>query len=251
MKKPQKMRLDEILVLQGFAKNRSQAQAMVMSGCIFSGDNCLNKAGHRFSKSIELEVRGKPHFWVSRGGVKLNHAIDTFNINPEGRICADLGASTGGFTDVLLYYGAATVYAVDVGYGQLAWKLRTNKRVIVLDRINARNLSESQIPEKLDFLVVDVSFISLEKVLMPALNLMGAKAELVALIKPQFEVTKAQVGKGGVVRSAEIHKIVCDKVSNWISNIPQWKTINVIKSPISGPAGNIEFLLYAKRQGGV
>jgi 23S rRNA (cytidine1920-2'-O)/16S rRNA (cytidine1409-2'-O)-methyltransferase len=192
-------------------------------------------------------VRGKPHPWVSRGGVKLAHALDHFAFDPGGRVCLDVGASTGGFTDVLLERGAAKVYAVDVGRGQLDWRLRQDARVIVLEGVNARYLTSDHVPEEIGFVVCDASFIGLETVLPAALALAAPGARLVALIKPQFEVGRGRVGKGGVVSDPTLHAEVCDRVSNWLGAIEGWRVIGVTESPIQGPKGNREFLIAAER----
>ena len=236
-----------MLVLRGLAENRTQAKAMIMSGLVYSDTRRLDKAGLPVDERITLQVKRKPHPWVSRGGVKLEYAVNHFKIDIKGKSCLDVGASTGGFTDVLLYHGAKLVYAVDVGYGQFSWKLRLDSRVIVLEKTNVRNLSVSQIPNQVDLIVTDVSFISLKKALPAAFKLTKPKAELLALIKPQFEVSKKMVGKGGVVRDKILHQKVCDEICNWVEMMPSWKVVGLIKSPILGSAGNSEFLVYAKK----
>jgi 23S rRNA (cytidine1920-2'-O)/16S rRNA (cytidine1409-2'-O)-methyltransferase len=185
--------------------------------------------------------------YVSRGGVKLAHALDHFRLDPTGRTALDVGASTGGFTDVLLTRGARRVYGVDVGYGQLDWRLRNDPRVQVLERVNARNLSRTEIPEPVGVVVADVSFISLKLALPAALALSAPKAWLVALIKPQFEVGKGQVGKGGVVRDPALHQAVCDDIAHWLAEQQGWQVLGVVESPITGPKGNREFLIAAER----
>jgi 23S rRNA (cytidine1920-2'-O)/16S rRNA (cytidine1409-2'-O)-methyltransferase len=192
-------------------------------------------------------VRGKPHPWVSRGGVKLAHALDHFALDPGGRVCLDVGASTGGFTDVLLERGAAKVYAVDVGRGQLDWRLRQDARVVVLEGVNARYLTSDHLPEEIGFVVCDASFIGLETVLPAALALAAPGARLVALIKPQFEVGRGRVGKGGVVSDPALHAEVCERVASWLGAIEGWRVIGVTESPIQGPKGNREFLIAAER----
>jgi 23S rRNA (cytidine1920-2'-O)/16S rRNA (cytidine1409-2'-O)-methyltransferase len=184
---------------------------------------------------------------VSRGGVKLAHALDQFGIDPSGKVALDIGASTGGFTDVLLARGARRVYAVDVGHGQLAWKLRQDARVIVLERRNARHLTRAEIPEAPDIIVCDASFIGLTLVLPPALALAAPEAQLVALIKPQFEVGKGRVGKGGVVRDPALHREVCERITAWLDAQPGWQVAGLVESPLRGPEGNLEFLVYARR----
>ncbi len=193
-----------------------------------------------------LEVRGAPHPWVSRGGIKLAHGLDRFSIDPAGLTALDVGASTGGFTDVLLSRGAAKVYAVDVGHGQLAWKLRNDARVVVLEKTNARHLTAHEIPEQVDLVVCDASFIGLEAVLPAALSLAKPGARLVALIKPQFEVGKGRVGKGGVVREPELHREVCDRIAAWLPTLG-WTVLGLEESPILGPEGNKEFLIAARK----
>jgi 23S rRNA (cytidine1920-2'-O)/16S rRNA (cytidine1409-2'-O)-methyltransferase len=194
-------------------------------------------------------VRGKDHPWVSRGGVKLDHALNYFGIDPSGLICLDVGASTGGFTDVLLARGAAKVYAVDVGHGQLAWKLRQDARVVVLERTNARHLTRAEIPEPIELIVCDASFIGLETVLPASLGLAAPGGCLIALIKPQFEVGPGRIGKGGVVRDPALHAEVCERIQAWLERQPGWRVLGITESPITGPEGNIEFLIAARHGG--
>jgi 23S rRNA (cytidine1920-2'-O)/16S rRNA (cytidine1409-2'-O)-methyltransferase len=214
-----------------------------MAGMVYSGERKLDKPGQPVSDDQALTVRGQDHPWVSRGGLKLVKCLDEFHIDPQGLICLDVGASTGGFTDVLLAKGAAKVYAVDVGHGQFAWKLRNDQRVVLLEKTNARHLTREQIPDSIDLVVCDASFIGLETVLPAALSLVAAKAYLVALIKPQFEVGKGRVGKGGVVREPELHQEVCQRISTWLASLPGWEVIGLVESPITGPEGNKEFLI--------
>ncbi|HRW60924.1 MAG TPA: TlyA family RNA methyltransferase, partial [Defluviicoccus sp.] len=195
-----KTRLDQLLVARGLAESRSRAQALIMAGLVFSGEERLDKAGHMLAPDVPLTVRGRDHPWVSRGGLKLAHALDHFDIDPAGLVCLDVGASTGGFTDVLLARGASYVFAVDVGFGQFAWKLRNDPRVTLLERTNCRRLTHTDVPEAVDLIVCDVSFIGLEVALPAPLALTSPTAHLIALIKPQFEVGPAEVGKGGIVR---------------------------------------------------
>jgi 23S rRNA (cytidine1920-2'-O)/16S rRNA (cytidine1409-2'-O)-methyltransferase len=195
----------------------------------------------------DIEVRGKPHPWVSRGGVKLAHGLDHFGLDPGGRVCLDVGASTGGFTDVLLTRGAARVYAVDVGRGQLDWRLRQDERVVVFEGTNARHLTSEQVPEPIDFVVCDASFIGLETVLPAALVLTAPAAKLIALIKPQFEVGRGRVGKGGVVSDPALHDEVRARISDWLESLADWRVIGQTESPIQGPKGNREFLIAAER----
>jgi 23S rRNA (cytidine1920-2'-O)/16S rRNA (cytidine1409-2'-O)-methyltransferase len=241
-----KIRLDQALVDRGLAESRAKAQAAIMAGLVFSGDKRLDKPGHAIAADMPLELRGKPHPWVSRGGVKLAHALDHFGLSPEGRIAIDVGASTGGFTDVLLQHGAAKVYAVDVGEGQLDWRLRNDPRVVVLEKTNARHLTAAQIPGAIGCVVCDASFIGLQTVLPAALSLAGPGAWAVALIKPQFEVGRERVGKGGVVRDPALHDEVCARIRDWWSGLPGWRVLGVEPSPILGPEGNREFLIAAE-----
>jgi 23S rRNA (cytidine1920-2'-O)/16S rRNA (cytidine1409-2'-O)-methyltransferase len=205
------------------------------------------KAGERISVTAPLSVREADHPWVSRGGVKLAHALDHFGIDPSGLICIDIGASTGGFTDVLLTRGAARVYAVDVGHGQLAWKLRNDPRVVVLERTNARSLTRAEIPEPVDLVVCDASFIGLATVLPASLSLCAPRASVVALIKPQFEAGPKRVGRGGIVRDPQVHREVCEHIKQWLASQPGWSVLGVIESPITGASGNIEFLIAGAR----
>jgi 23S rRNA (cytidine1920-2'-O)/16S rRNA (cytidine1409-2'-O)-methyltransferase len=242
-----KQRLDLLLVERGLAESRTRAQALIMAGLVFSGETRLDKSGVTLAPDAPLEVRGADHPWVSRGGVKLAHGLDHFRIDPAGAVALDVGASTGGFTDVLLTRGARRVYAVDVGHGQLAWKLRQDPRVAVLERTNARRLTEAEVPEPPDILVCDASFIGLETVLPASLALAKPGAHLIALIKPQFEVGKERVGKGGVVRDPVLHREVCDRIARWLENEVGWQVGGLTESPILGPEGNKEFLIHARR----
>lgn len=241
-----KQRADVLLVDRGLAESRTRAQALIMAGQVFSGEQRIDKAGQNLADDRPLEVRGQEHPWVSRGGLKLDHGLNEFGIDPTDKICLDIGASTGGFTDVLLTNGAAKVYAVDVGHGQLAWKLRNDDRVIVLERTNARHLTPEDIPEAPDILVCDASFIGLKTILPASLALAAPGARLIALIKPQFEVGKGQVGKGGVVRDPEQHRAVCEDIRQWLDGLPDWRVLGLTESPIKGPEGNIEFLIAAR-----
>lgn len=243
MKKIQKIRADQAVVEQGLADSRSKAQAMILAGQVFLDTRKIDKAGQTIAADAKLEVKGKPHPWVSRGGIKLAHGLESFAISAKGCVVLDVGASTGGFSDVALHNGAAKVYAVDVGHGQLDWKLRNDPRVVVLERTNARYLDSEAIPERVDLIVCDASFISLKTVLPAPMKLAKSGAHLIALIKPQFEVGKEQVGKKGVVRDPELHKQVVDDISAWLSNMAGWKVLGVETSPITGPEGNVEFLI--------
>lgn len=248
MAKLEKQRLDILLVEKGLAESREKAQALIMAGLVFTKDQKLTKAGHRIDITSQLSIKGKDHPYVSRGGVKLAGALDHFPVlDPNGIVAIDVGASTGGFTDVLLRRGASRVYAVDVGHGQLDWSLRNDDRVIVLERTNARYLTTKHIPEPVDMVVCDASFISLTKVLPASLELAKPGGMLAALIKPQFEVGRGQVGKGGVVRDAELHQAVQTDIANWLTNIIGWQVIGIIESSITGPEGNREFIIAAKK----
>lgn len=245
----EKIRLDQALVERGLAESRARAQALILAGTVFSDSRRLDKPGHAVTAATALEVRGRDHPWVSRGGVKLAHGIDHFRIDPAGLTCLDVGASTGGFTDVLLAGGARRVYAVDVGHGQLAWRLRTDPRVVVLERTNARDLSPALVSEPIDLIVCDVSFIGLETALPAVLALAAPDALLVALIKPQFEAGRSDVGSGGVVRDAAVRQRVCERISAWLAAQSGWSVIGTTESPITGPHGNIEVLLAGRRRG--
>jgi 23S rRNA (cytidine1920-2'-O)/16S rRNA (cytidine1409-2'-O)-methyltransferase len=238
-----KQRLDVALVERGLAETRAAAQRLVMAGLVFSGDRRLDKAGQSITIDIELEVRGQPHPYVSRGGLKLERALDHFAIPVAGRIALDVGASTGGFTDCLLQRGAAKVYAVDVGTNQLAWKLRSDLRVVSMEKTNIRGITRAEVPEPIDLIVCDASFIGLRTALPAALALAAPGAHLAALIKPQFEVGKGRVGKGGIVREPELHKEVVDTISAWLAEQPGWQVLGVTDSPITGADGNREFLI--------
>jgi 23S rRNA (cytidine1920-2'-O)/16S rRNA (cytidine1409-2'-O)-methyltransferase len=241
-----KDRLDALLVARGLAETRTRAQALIMAGVVFSDSKRLDKPGLRIAIDAPLEVKGGDHPWVSRGGVKLAHALEYFEFETVNGVCLDVGASTGGFTDVLLNAGAARVYAVDVGHGQLAWKLRQDARVVVLERTNVRFVTREQVPDPVDLIVSDVSFIGLETALPAALALAAPGARLVALIKPQFEVGKGRVGKGGVVRDPALHQEVCERIRAWLEGPMGWRVLGIEESPITGPRGNKEFLIAGR-----
>jgi 23S rRNA (cytidine1920-2'-O)/16S rRNA (cytidine1409-2'-O)-methyltransferase len=242
-----KKRLDVILHEQGFAESRAKAQAIIMAGLVWSGDKRLDKAGEQCAEDIALEVRGQSMKWVSRGGLKLEHALEVFKTPIHNKICLDIGASTGGFSDVLLSMGAEKVYAVDVGYGQLHEKIRSNDKVVILEKTNARYLDASTIPEPPQVVVCDASFISLKKILPASLALASNDAELLALIKPQFEVEKGQVGKGGVVRDEALRNQICQGITEWLNDEMKWVVKGITASPILGPKGNKEFIICASR----
>jgi 23S rRNA (cytidine1920-2'-O)/16S rRNA (cytidine1409-2'-O)-methyltransferase len=249
MSRPARQRADLMLVERGLADSRARAQALILAGKVFSGEARIAKAGDLLAPDSALQVRGQDHPWVSRGGIKLAHALAHFGLDARGRVAIDVGASTGGFTDVLLHHGAARVYAVDVGHGQLDWKLRNDPRVVVLERVNARYLEPAQVPEPVGAVVCDASFIGLRTVLPAALGFAAPGAFAVALIKPQFEAGPARVGKGGVVRDASVHAEVCATIRNWWSGLPGWRVLGITPSPITGPEGNKEFLVAAVREG--
>ncbi|MBI1182526.1 MAG: TlyA family rRNA (cytidine-2'-O)-methyltransferase [Alphaproteobacteria bacterium] len=241
-----KLRVDIMLVDRGLVESRAKAQALIMAGAVYSGTERIAKPGQTLREDAPLEVKGRDHPWVSRGGLKLEHALKHFGIGLEGSTVLDVGASTGGFTDVALHHGAAKVYAVDVGHGQLAWSLRQDPRVVVLEKTNARHLTHEQVPEAVDAVVCDASFIGLRTVLPAPLSLAAPGAVLVALIKPQFEVGKGQVGKGGVVRDPALHEEVCATILAWLGEQPGWSVLGLTESPITGPEGNKEFLVAAR-----
>ncbi len=246
MSKAAKQRVDQLLVERGLAESRSRAQALVLAGVVFSGETKLAKPGHTLPADAPLEVRGRDHPWVSRGGIKLAHAIEHFGLDPAGVTAMDIGSSTGGFTDVLLQKGASHVFAVDSGTNQLVWKLRQDPRVTVLEQTSARILTPTEIDRPCSWVVCDASFIALSKVLEVPLKLAAPACQLVALIKPQFEVGRGEVGKGGVVRDPVLHARVCEEVRSWIEGLG-WQVQGIVESPITGPEGNIEFLIAAQR----
>lgn len=245
-RKPLKERIDQLLVQRNLAESRARAQALILAGLVYSVETKLTKPGHLLAIEAPIEVRGRDHPWVSRGGIKLAHALDHFGLDPCGAIAMDIGSSTGGFTDVLLSKGASHVFAVDSGTNQLAWKLRTDARVTVLEKTSARLLTPDLIDRPCNWVVCDASFISLSKVLAVPLALASPCCQLVALIKPQFEVGREEVGKGGVVRDAVLHARVCEEVRNWLEE-SGWQVHGLVESPIRGPEGNVEFLIAAKR----
>lgn len=241
-----KQRIDQILVERGLAESRTRAQALIMAGLVYSGETRIAKPGQQLAGDAPVEVRGRDHPWVSRGGIKLAHALDHFALDPAGAVAMDIGSSTGGFTDVLLHRGAAHVFAVDSGTNQLAWKLRQDPRVTVLEQTSARILTPAMIDRPCDWVVCDASFIGLAKVLERPLELAAPRCRLVALIKPQFEVGREEVGKGGVVRDPALHVRVCEEVRGWLER-SGWRVDGIVESPITGPEGNVEFLVSAAR----
>lgn len=244
-----KQRADQMLVALGLAESRTRAQALIMAGKVFSGDRAVAKPGDLLADHTALSVRGQDHPWVSRGGLKLDHALRHFGLSPSGRTCLDIGASTGGFSDVLLAHGAAKVHAVDVGHGQLAWKLRIDPRMVVHEKTNARHLTAEVVPDPVAALVCDASFIGLATVLPAALALCAPGCWAVALIKPQFEAGPAAVGARGVVRDPAAHRTVCERIRAWWAGLPGWAVLGVEESPITGPEGNKEFLIAARFAG--
>jgi 23S rRNA (cytidine1920-2'-O)/16S rRNA (cytidine1409-2'-O)-methyltransferase len=241
-----KTRADQLLVERGLAESRARAQALVLAGLVFSGETKIAKPGQALATEAPIEVRGRDHPWVSRGGIKLAHALDHFGLDPTGATAMDIGSSTGGFTDVLLSRGAAHVFAVDSGTNQLAWKLRQDPRVAVLEQTSARLLTPDLIDVPCGWVVCDASFIALAKVLEVPLRLASRDCQLVALIKPQFEVGRGEVGKGGVVRDPALHARVCAEVRDWLES-EGWAVQGITRSPITGPEGNVEFLISARR----
>jgi 23S rRNA (cytidine1920-2'-O)/16S rRNA (cytidine1409-2'-O)-methyltransferase len=241
-----KRRIDQMLVERGLVESRARAQALIMAGLVFSGETKLAKPGQQLAEDAPIEVRGRDHPWVSRGGIKLAHAIEHFGLDPAGAVAMDIGSSTGGFTDVLLQKGAEHVFAVDSGTNQLAWKLRQDPRVTVLEQTSARILTPAQIDRTCNWVVCDASFISLHKVLETPLKLAGKQCRLVALIKPQFEVGREEVGKKGVVSDPALHERVCGEVRSWLED-EGWAVQGIVQSPITGPEGNVEFLVGASR----
>ena len=238
-----KIRLDQLLLLQRLAPTLEKAQALIAAGQVLVNDQPADKVGSLFAEDCQIRLKGKSCPYVSRGGLKLAAGLDHFQIDPAGLICADIGASTGGFTDCLLQRGAAKVYAIDVGYGQLAWKLRQDPRVVVMERTNARNLQAGDLKESLDLAVIDASFISLKTLLPPLLVFFPGTIRVLALIKPQFEVGKGQIGKGGVVRDSDLHEKVIEEIREFADGLGL-VPVGVSASPILGPKGNREFLIY-------
>ncbi len=241
-----KARVDQLLVERGLVESRTRAQALIMAGLVFSADRKIAKSGETLPADAPLEVRGKDHPWVSRGGIKLDRGLTHFGWDVAGSVAIDVGSSTGGFTDVLLTRGAVRVYAVDSGTNQRAWKLRQDSRVVVLEQLSARLLTPAHVPEAVDLIVCDASFIALAKVLAVPLGFARPGARLLALIKPQFEAGRADVGKGGVVRDPAVHTRVCDDVAAWLAG-EGWQVAGITPSPITGPEGNVEFLIAATR----
>lgn len=241
-----KKRLDVMLVERGLAESREKAKAIIMSGIVYVDGEKEDKAGSNFPETAKIEVRGKTLKYVSRGGLKLEKAMEVFPIELDGKVCMDVGSSTGGFTDCMLQNGAVKVYSVDVGYGQLAWKLRQDERVVVMEKTNIRYVKPEDIEELVDFASVDVSFISLSKVLPPLRDLLKDEAEVVCLIKPQFEAGREKVGKKGVVRDKSVHVEVIEKVLGYAEEAG-FNVLGLDFSPVKGPEGNIEYLMHIRK----
>lgn len=242
-----KERLDVLLIERGFFESREKAKAVIMAGEVFVNGQREDKAGSKFDKDAEIEVKGKVLKYVSRGGLKLEKAVEVYGIDLENKVCIDIGSSTGGFTDCMIQHGAVLVYAIDVGTNQLAWKLREDPRVVSMEKTNIRYVTEDQLPQKADFASVDVSFISLTKVLPSAICLLKEEAEIVCLIKPQFEAGREKVGKKGVVRDFAVHREVIEMVVNFSIEL-NFLIKGLTFSPVKGPEGNIEYLLYMEKQ---
>jgi 23S rRNA (cytidine1920-2'-O)/16S rRNA (cytidine1409-2'-O)-methyltransferase len=240
-----KQRADQALIERGLVESRARAQALILAGKVFSGERRIEKAGQLLAGDAPIELRGQDHPWVSRGGVKLDHGLSVFGFSPAGRVCLDIGASTGGFTDVMLARGAKRVHSVDVGHGQLAWKLRNDPRVTVHERTNARLLTPATIPDPIEALVCDASFIGLATLLPAPLALCVSGAWAVALIKPQFEAGPGAVGRRGVIRDPAVHVKVCARIRSWWEEVDGWRVIGITESPLMGPEGNREFLIGA------
>jgi 23S rRNA (cytidine1920-2'-O)/16S rRNA (cytidine1409-2'-O)-methyltransferase len=240
-----KQRADQMLVDRGLVESRAKAQALILAGKIYTGDRRVEKAGQPLAEDAPLDVKGNDHPWVSRGGLKLAHGLAHFGFSAQDRICIDVGASTGGFTDVLLANGATRVHAVDVGHGQLAWKLRSDPRVVVYEKTNARHITSEIIRDPIGALVCDASFIGLATLLPAPLALCAPGAWAIALIKPQFEAGPGAVGAKGVVRDPAVHEEVCARISAWWAALPGWTVRGIEASPITGPEGNREFLIGA------
>ena len=238
-----KIRLDQYLVQHGLTQSRERAKALIMSGIVFVNEQKVDKAGEMIKEDAKVEVRGHDIGYVSRGGLKLEKAMKCFPLTPNGKVCMDIGASTGGFTDCMLQNGASKVYAIDVGYGQFAWKLRNDERVVCLEKTNVRYVTHEQVPDEGDFASIDVSFISLTKVLPAVLGVLGEKGQLVCLIKPQFEAGREKVGKKGVVRDSSVHREVIEMIVEYVRT-QSLGILGLDFSPIKGPEGNIEYLIY-------
>lgn len=247
--KKQKERLDVLLVKRALAESREKAKALIMTGNVFVNEQREDKAGSTFPVDVSIEIKGKPMKYVSRGGYKLEKAVELWQVPLEGKICMDVGSSTGGFTDCMLQNGAIKVYAIDVGTNQLAWKLRQDERVVSMEKTNIRYVTEEDVPEKIGFSSIDVAFISLTKVLLPVRELLEEKGQVVALVKPQFEAGREKVGKKGVVRDKKVHLEVVSRIMSYALEIG-FRILELSFSPIKGPEGNIEYLLYLEKSQG-
>ncbi len=246
-KKYNNKRLDQFLVGTGLVKSRQRAVSLIMSGNVYITGEKIDKPGRLIKNKQIIRIKKNDNPWVSRGGLKLAKAIENFKINIADKVCADLGCSTGGFSDVLLKNGAKKIFAIDVGYGQFDWRLRNSKNIILLERTNAKFINSKVITELVDLLVCDVSFISLKKVILPFKSLLKEKFEIIALIKPQFEVSKGLVGKKGIIRDEKIHKNICVNINSWFVENFSPDFTEIINSPILGQKGNKEFLIYVKK----
>lgn len=246
MSGPKKTRLDMLMVERGLADSANHALGLIMSGSVYTDSKRFDKPGELLPSDCPITVKSKEHPWVSRGGIKLDHALKYFSINPTHYTALDIGSSTGGFTDVLLHHGARKVFAVDVGYNELAWKLRQDPRVVVCEKMNARFLTSAEITDPINIIVCDASFIRLESVLPPPLRFAAPGAFLIALIKPQFEVRKEQVGDKGIVTDPKLHQHVCDHIHHWLGSLDGWNILGITPSPIKGMGGNTEFLIAAQ-----
>ena len=244
-----KIRLDQYLCQNGLAQSRERAKALIMAGIVYVGEEKSDKPGNMVDENAHVEVRGHDIRYVSRGGLKLEKAMQVFPLTPEGKVCMDIGASTGGFTDCMLQNGAVKVYSVDVGHGQLAWKLRNDPRVVCMEKTNIRYVTPEEIPDRIQFVSIDVSFISLTKVLGPVKALMEPDGQVVCLIKPQFEAGREKVGKKGVVRERSVHLEVIRMVAAFAGSIG-FEALHLEFSPIKGPEGNIEYLLHLRNDAG-
>ena len=245
MSKKLKKRLDQLLVDKKIVNSKSKAQAMIMSGQVFVNDKIITKSGHNFVEDIKIFIKNLNPPWVSRGAIKLIKAIETFDIEIKNKVCLDIGSSTGGFSQVLLKHKAKRIYSVDVGTNQLHEKLRKEKKIVSIENFNAKYINSSIISEKIDLIVCDVSFISLKKVIYPSLKLLSKDAEIIALIKPQFETKKSNLRKG-IVKDSLIHKEICDDIQKWFIQKCEAEVIGIVKSPITGPKGNLEFLIFCQ-----
>ena len=245
MNKSSKKRLDQLLFDKKLAPSKNKAQAMIMAGQVFVDDKIVTKSGNAFNQGSKIVVKKLHPTWVSRGALKLLKAIEIFDIKIKNKVCLDIGSSTGGFTEVLLKNNAKKIFSVDVGTNQLHEKLRKQKKIVSMEKFNAKNLDNSVIPEKIDLVVCDVSFISLKKVILPSLKLLSKNAEIISLIKPQFETKKTNLHKG-VVKDKLIHKEICEDIRDWFINVCVSEVVGITQSPITGPKGNIEFLIYSR-----